>query len=235
MKNLLEQKKTKKQNGFIAWLKKFTGTMLFFAIFIYILSIIAAVLRPEKIPAKIEKVYYTSDGNPAIRTTPCNAYYIPFLKSSKRYTQGITLRIDKQESGYYLMCHSGLQTGNFGHDYYSDWRDSMKYKPHLANTKHWIPFRGKYLTCYFESGDSLKLFPYNNKIYYDNERHESIYTYYRLQQKDKYQLTHNNIVRMKMDAVFDKNQIRKELREELSERFDLVDNYKLPKKIRRKK
>lgn len=40
---------------------------------------------------------------------------------------------------------------------------------------------------------------------------------------------------MKMDAVFDKNQIRKELREELSERFDLVDNYKLPKKIRRKK
>ena len=69
------------------------------------------------------------------------------------------------------------------------------------------------------------IFPDNKKIYYDNKYNRAIYAFYYVTPRCRYLLTHCNVVRMKMDAVFDQNEIRKELREELTERFELADNY----------
>ena len=39
-------------------------------------------------------------------------------------------------------------------------------------------YQGKWLTFYFENGDSLKLFPANKKIYFKTRRHHFICAYY---------------------------------------------------------
>lgn len=223
--NIINAEDSDKPKGFISWLKNFIGNMLFFAIFIIVLGVIASIKKPEHVPAQIEEVYYSKNGNPVVRTSPCNAYYLSFFKAPRRCTEGISLQLDKFHNGYQLICRSGLKTSDMGHDYHGAWRDSLKYVSEADKGKDWIPFQGKYLTFYFDTGDSLKLFPDNKKIYYDNKYNRAIYAFYYVTPRCRYLLTHCNVVRMKMDAVFDQNEIRKELREELTERFELADNY----------
>lgn len=138
---------------------------------------------------------------------------------------GVSLQLEKNRDEYRLKCHSELQRDYFGHDYNNDWLDSLKSLPVEKRNKDWIMYQGKWLTFYFENGDSLKLFPANKKIYFKTGRHHFICAYYPVSQETKYLLMHNNIVRMKMDNVFEHNEIRKELKDELTERFDLLDNY----------
>lgn len=214
---------------FKSWLKQFLANVIFLAILVLIIDAISREIKPANIPAKIEEVFYTSSGKPVARTSPCYAYYLSFHEASGHYTEGVSLSFDKYIAGCRMICRSGLQTANRGHDYYSAWKDSLKYVSEEEKDKKidWVIFEGKYLTFYFENGDSLKLFPDNKKIYYDNHYHKAIYAYYCVTPECKELLTQYNVVRMKMDDVFDQSQIRPELRQELKERFDLLDSYKL--------
>lgn len=217
-------KKSDTLKDFVAVVKELLSVTLIVSFIFFVLDLI--VRKPAHIPAKIEEVYYTSSGEPVARTTTCNAYYVSFLKVTKRYNHGVSLCLDKHRTGCVMICRSGLQDYP-GYSYYHAWLDSLKYVSlkRKGQKGNWLTFAGKQLTIYFENGDTLQLFPYNNKIYYDKKYYKTIHAYYEVTPKCRELLTQQNIIRMKMDYVFDQDHIRPELREELIERFELVDNY----------
>ena len=223
----------------LSFKSKFIMYVIFWGMIIATCFVLSYILNPESVPAKVENVYiqrnkhivfdrgkshviWTKDT--VVQSSPCNAYYVSLVKNM-RGDAGVSLQLEKNRDEYRLKCHSQLQRDYFGHDYYNDWLDSLKSLPEEKRNKDWIMYQGKWLTFYFENGDSLKLFPANKKIYFKTGRHHFICAYYPVSQETKYLLMHNNIVRMKMDNVFEHNEIRKELKDELTERFDLLDNY----------
>lgn len=209
------------------------GVVIFicFCILSHLTDFILNIFCTGHIKAKIEKVEPLNNCGLEVTSSPCNVAYVPPQNSIRRYTGGVvqfTIKnqshfqtgIGIYESQYFLLCQG---KGNVYSNTFERYRYRAYRYPKESPMYGWIVCRGKSLRLLFENGVSMTLSPFENKTYY-HCRSDKVASIYLLTPEIIELLKKYNIIEISMeDAFCQKEHIRKKTKEELNERFELID------------